>query len=383
MATEISDSNAHKSMKNRIVIVGDTNVGKSTLINKICKQNVSITSDIKGTTTDTVKKTIEIEGVGACTVVDTAGLNDDTFLGEDRKSKTLNEIKSADLIIYVTDDMNKTQIDFETDTNVKIIKVFNNKSSTMIKTKNSEILSVNALTGKNVDLLLKKISENLIPKSSSITDGLVNNHDKILLVMPQDKSSPTGRLILPQSQIMKELLDKECLVLSTGLETLEQSLQMMKKPDLVITDSKVFKEVDKILDKKIQLTSFSILFAKNKGDLNYFIQSVSVLDNLTDDVKILITEACTHSPKEEDIGRVKIPSLIHKINPNVTIDFVRGDDFFNVACKYDLIIHCGGCMQNKMYMQSKTNFAKSNNIPMTNYGIVLAKINKILDRITY
>lgn len=333
MATEISDSSAHKSMKNRIVIVGDTNVGKSTLINKICKQNVSITSNIKGTTTDTVKKTIEIDGVGACTVVDTAGLNDDTFLGEDRKSKTLNEIKSADLIIFVTDDMNKTQIDFETDTNVKIIKVFNNKSSAMIKPKNSEILSVNALTGKNVDLLLKKISENLIPKSSSITDGLVNNHYKILLVMPQDKSSPTGRLILPQSQIMKELLDKECLVLSTGLETLEQSLQMMKKPDLVITDSKVFKEVDKILDKKIKLTSFSILFAKNKGDLNYFIQSVSVLDNLTDDVKILITEACTHSPKEEDIGRVKIPSLIRKINPNITIDFTRGDDFFNVAYK--------------------------------------------------
>lgn len=383
MATEISDSNAHKSMKNRIVIVGDTNVGKSTLINKICKQNVSITSDIKGTTTDTVKKTIEIDGIGACTVVDTAGLNDDTSLGEDRKSKTINEIKSADLIIYVTDDMNKTQIDFETDTNVKIIKVFNNKSSTMIKTKNSEILSVNALTGENVDLLLKKISENLIPKSSSITDGLVNNHNEILLVMPQDKSSPTGRLILPQSQIMKELLDKECLVLSTGLETLEQSLQMMKKPDLVITDSKVFKEVDKILDKKIKLTSFSILFAKNKGDLNYFIQSVLVLDNLTDHVKILITEACTHSPKEEDIGRVKIPSLIRKINPNVTIDFTRGDDFFNVADKYDLIIHCGGCMQNKMYMQNKTDFAKSHNIPMTNYGIVLAKINKILDRITY
>lgn len=383
MATEISGSSAHKSMKNRIVIVGDTNVGKSTLINKICKQNVSITSDIKGTTTDTVKKTIEIDGVGACTVVDTAGLNDDTFLGEDRKSKTLNEIKSADLIIYVTDDMNKTQIDFETDTNVEIIKVFNNKSSTMIKPKDSEILSVNALTGENVDLLLKKISENLIPKSSSITDGLVDYNDKVLLVMPQDKSSPTGRLILPQSQIMKELLDKECLVLSTGLETLEQSLQMMPSPDLVITDSKVFKEVDKILDKKIKLTSFSILFAKNKGDLNYFIQSVSVLDNLTDDAKILITEACTHSPKEEDIGRVKIPSLIHKINPNVTIDFVRGEDFFNVACNYDLIIHCGGCMQNKMYMQNKTDFAKSHHIPMTNYGIVLAKMNKILDRVTY
>ena len=383
MATEISGSSAHKSMKNRIVIVGDTNVGKSTLINKICKQNVSITSDIKGTTTDTVKKTIEIEGVGACTIVDTAGLNDDTFLGEDRKSKTLNEIKSADLIIYVTDDMNKTQIDFETDTNVKIIKVFNNKSPAIIKPEDSEILSVNALTGKNVDLLLKRISENLIPKSSSITDGLVNNHNEILLVMPQDKSSPTGRLILPQSQIMKELLDKECLVLSTGLETLEQSLQMMKKPDLVITDSKVFKEVDKILDKNIKLTSFSILFAKNKGDLNYFIQSVSVLDNLPDDAKILIIEACTHSPKEEDIGRVKIPSLIRKINPNVTIDFARGDDFFNVAYNYDLIIHCGGCMQNKMYMQSKTNFAKSHNIAMTNYGIILAKINKILDRITY
>ena len=383
MATEISDSNAHKSMKNRIVIVGDTNVGKSTLINKICKQNVSITSNIKGTTTDTVKKTIEIDGIGACTIVDTAGLNDDTSLGEDRKSKTLNEIKSADLIIYVTDDVNKTDIGVAINENVKIIKVFNDKSSDMKKSDNTEILSVNALTGKNVDLLLKKISENLISKSSSITDGLVNNHDKILLVMPQDKSSPTGRLILPQSQIMKELLDKECLVLSTGLETLEQSLKMITNPDLVITDSKVFKEVDKILDKNIKLTSFSILFAKNKGDLNYFIQSVSVLDNLTDDAKILITEACTHSPKEEDIGRVKIPSLIRKINPNVTIDFTRGDDFFNVAYSYDLIIHCGGCMQNKMYMQSKTNFAKSHDIPMTNYGIVLAKINKILYRITY
>lgn len=129
MATEISDSNAHKSMKNRIVIVGDTNVGKSTLINKICNQNVSITSDIKGTTTDTVKKTIEIDGVGACTIVDTAGLNDDTFLGEDRKSKTLNEIKSADLIIYVTDDVNNTDIDINLNENVKIIKVFNDKSS--------------------------------------------------------------------------------------------------------------------------------------------------------------------------------------------------------------------------------------------------------------
>lgn len=383
MATEISDSNAHKSMKNRIVIVGDTNVGKSTLINKICKQNVSITSNIKGTTTDTVKKTIEIDGVGACTIVDTAGLNDDTFLGEDRKSKTLNEIKSADLVIYVTDDVNNTDIDIDLNENVKIIKVFNDKSSDMKNSEIAEVLSVNALTGENVDLLLKKISENLIPKSSSITDGLVDYNDKVLLVMPQDKSSPTGRLILPQSQIMKELLDKECLVLSTGLETLEQSLQMMPSPDLVITDSKVFKEVDKVLDKKIKLTSFSILFAKNKGDLDYFIQSVSVLDNLPDDAKILITEACTHSPKEEDIGRVKIPSLIHKINPNVTIDFVRGDDFFNVACNYDLIIHCGGCMQNKMYMQSKTNFAKSHDIPMTNYGIALAKINKILDRVTY
>ncbi|MCA5587581.1 [FeFe] hydrogenase H-cluster maturation GTPase HydF [Finegoldia magna] len=383
MATEISDSSAHKSMKNRIVIVGDTNVGKSTLINKICKQNVSITSNIKGTTTDTVKKTIEIEGVGACTIVDTAGLNDDTFLGEDRKSKTLNEIKSADLIIYVTDDVNNTDIDIDLNENVKIIKVFNDKSSDMKNSEIADFITVNALTGKNVDLLLKKISDNLISKSSSITDGLVNNHNKILLVMPQDKSSPTGRLILPQSQIMKELLDKECLVLSTGLETLEQSLQIMPSPDLVITDSKVFKEVDKILDKKIKLTSFSILFAKNKGDLNYFIQSVSVLDNLSDDAKILITEACTHSPKEEDIGRVKIPSLIHKINPNVTIDFVRGEDFFDVADKYDLIIHCGGCMQNKMYMQNKTDFAKSHNIPMTNYGIVLAKINKILDRVTY
>ena len=383
MATEISDSNAHKSMKNRIVIVGDTNVGKSTLINKICNQNVSITSDINGTTTETVKKTIEIDGIGACTIVDTAGLNDDTFLGEDRKSKTLNEIKSADLIIYVTDDVTKTDINVEINENVKIIKVFNDKSSDMKNSEIAEVLSVNALTGENVDLLLKKISENLIPKSSSITDGLVDYNDKVLLVMPQDKSSPTGRLILPQSQIMKELLDKECLVLSTGLETLEQSLQMISSPDLVITDSKVFKEVDNILDKKIKLTSFSILFAKNKGDLNYFIQSLSVLDNLTDDAKILITEACTHSPKEEDIGRVKIPSLIHKINPNVTIDFVRGEDFFNVADKYDLIIHCGGCMQNKMYMQSKTNFAKSHQIPMTNYGIVLAKMNKILDRVTY
>lgn len=383
MATEISDSNAHKSMKNRIVIVGDTNVGKSTLINKICNQNVSITSDIKGTTTDTVKKTIEIDGVGACTIVDTAGLNDDTFLGEDRKSKTLNEIKSADLIIYVTDDVNNTDIDIDLNENVKIIKVFNNKSSDMKNSEIADFITVNALTGENVDLLLKKISENLIPKSSSITDGLVDYNDKVLLVMPQDKSSPTGRLILPQSQIMKELLDKECLVLSTGLETLEQSLQMMPSPDLVITDSKVFKEVDKILDKKIKLTSFSILFAKNKGDLNYFIQSVSVLDNLTDDKKILITEACTHSPKEEDIGRVKIPSLIHKINPNVKIDFARGEDFFDVADKYDLIIHCGGCMQNKMYMQNKTDFAKSHQIPMTNYGIVLAKMNKILDRVTY
>ena len=383
MATEISDSNTHKSMKNRIVIIGDTNAGKSTLINKICNQNVSITSSIKGTTTDTVKKTIEIDGVGACTIIDTAGLDDDTSLGKARLSKTLNEIKSADLIIHVIYDVNKTDIDLELNKNVKIIKVFNDKSSEMIKPKDSEILSVNAQTGENIDLLLQKISENLTPKSSSITDGLVNNHNKILLVMPQDKSSPTGRLILPQSQIMKELLDKECLVLSTGLETLEQSLKMMTNPDLVITDSKVFKEVDKILDKNIKLTSFSILFAKNKGDLNYFIQSVSMLDNLTDDVKILITEACTHSPKEEDIGRVKIPSLIRKINPNVTIDFTRGDDFFNVSDKYDLIIHCGGCMQNKMYMQSKTNFAKSHNIPMTNYGIVLAKINKILDRITY
>jgi len=370
-------------MKNRIVIVGDTNVGKSTLINKICKQNVSITSNIKGTTTDTVKKTIEIDGVGACTIVDTAGLNDDTFLGEDRKSKTLNEIKSADLIIYVTDDVNKTDIDIDLNENVKIIKVFNDKSYDMENSEIADFITVNALTGENVDLLLKKISENLIPKSSSITDGLVDYNDKVLLVMPQDKSSPTGRLILPQSQIMKELLDKECLVLSTGLETLEQSLQMMPSPDLVITDSKVFKEVDNILDKKIKLTSFSILFAKNKGDLNYFIQSVSVLDNLLDDAKILITEACTHSPKEEDIGRVKIPSLIHKINPNVTIDFVRGEDFFNVADKYDLIIHCGGCMQNKMYMQNKTDFAKSHHIPMTNYGIVRAKMNKILDRVTY
>lgn len=249
----------------------------------------------------------------------------------------------------------------------------------------ADLVEIDIKNLKTRDELLEKIVEktkSIKENSRSITANLVNKGDIIILVMPQDKSAPTGRLILPQVQTIREILDKGAIPICTTLETLEQSLKNLNtKPDLVITDSQVFHQVSKILLSNIKLTSFSILFASQKGDIQYFIESVKVLDTLNESSKVLILEACTHPPSDEDIGTVKIPKLIRAKYGNIHFDFGRGDKLPDLT-KYDLIIQCGSCMFNRKQVINRVEKAKALKIPMTNYGITIAYLKGILDKVT-
>lgn len=385
MAKETSVSNSPLGLKYQIAIVGKTNAGKSTLMNVLCKKDISIVSDISGTTTDNVRKSIEIDGIGAAVLIDTAGLSDTSALGNKRLQSTLSAVRNSDLIIYVFDDVNNLSIDNQIETeaadlNIPIIKVLNTGH---ISSNTHEIITLNAKTGENINILIEEIKSKLPARNSEFTTGLINPFSSIILVMPQDESAPAGRLILPQVMILRELLDKNCTVISTNLKALKNTLDTIKKIDMVVTDSQVFHNVDNIIPKSMPLTSFSILLARNKGDIKYFIDSANTIDNLKPSDSILIAEGCTHAPKEEDIGTVKIPNMLKKINSDIKIDFAKGDDFFKKAKSSKLIIHCGDCMQSSGSFKNKLSFAKNHNVPMTNYGIIIAKCCNILDRVTY
>lgn len=380
-----------------IGLFGNTNVGKSSLINSITNQKTSIVSNIKGTTTDPVYKSIEINGIGPCVLIDTAGLDDNTELKELRLKKTLEIIDKIDLAILVFDsyiDSNqKIFIKKLLDKNVPIIAVINKidslKNIEEIKNNiynflNLKPLCLSSLKNINIEKLIESLVINLkTTENLSLCGEFVNEDDLILLVMPQDLQAPKGRLILPQVQTIRDLLDNDCSVICCTKNNFKKTLKKFNTPPkLIITDSQIFSEIFEEKPKESKITSFSVLFSKYKGDINEFINGAYHIDNLKDGDRVLIAEACSHNPLDGDIARVKLPDLLKKrTKKNLEFDIVSGNNFPEDLRKYSLIIHCGGCMFNKKFIMSRILKSKNQNIPITNYGISIAYIKNILDKI--
>lgn len=383
-----------------IGIFGKRNTGKSSLINAITGHTAALVSEIAGTTTDPVYKTMEIYPIGPCVLIDTAGFDDEGEIGNLRVEKTKEAILKTDIALLVLGDDNSYAIekawiaDFN-NRKIPVVVVLNKSDliSDMKKTSDRiedslgiKPIAVSAKLNKGIEQIRMELVRNLPEDydARTITGGIVNNDDTVLLVMPQDIQAPKGRLILPQVQTIRELLDKKCLVLSCTTDKLESALNALKKPpNVIITDSQVFKAVYEKKPKESKLTSFSVLFAGFKGDLEYYTNSVAAIDNLTEDSRVLIAEACTHAPLTEDIGRDKIPRLLRqKVGDKLMIDIVSGNDFPSDLTKYDLIIQCGACMFNRKFVLSRIDKALQNKIPMTNYGIVIAYLSGILDKIS-
>ncbi len=382
-----------------IGIFGKRNSGKSSLINSITNQNIALVSDVAGTTTDPVYKAMEINGIGPCVFIDTAGFDDEGDLGVKRVEMTNKVIDKTDIAIMIINDTdiykeiiwhdklikNKIPVIFVVN-KVDILTNVNDIKALVKESFNKNIIEVSANTKLGID----RIKEELIrclPEGfnlDSIVGHLVKSNDVVMLVMPQDIQAPKGRLILPQVQTIRDLLDNKCIVIATTTENIGDALKaLVKPPKLIITDSQVFKTVYEKKPKESLLTSFSVLFAALKGDIYEFIAGANAIDSLNENSRILIAEACTHAPLSEDIGREKIPNMLRKkIGENLKIDVVSGVDFPEDLKSYDLIIHCASCMFNKKYVLSRINKAKEQNVPITNYGIVIAKMVGILEKIT-
>ena len=385
-----------------IGIFGRTNSGKSSFINALTGQDVSIVSDVAGTTTDAVTKAMEIHPLGPCVLIDTAGFDDTTILGEARKEKTKIAAEKCDIAVILFAVSTNCDISFEIEwydyfikKKTPVVAIVNKSDMTIDRTLveaireaiKEEPLFISAKTGEGLDkvkeALARKIPEDFA--SRFITGDLVEEDDTVMLVMPQDIQAPKGRLILPQVQTVRELLDKKCIVMSVTTDKMAQALEQLKNPPkLIITDSQVFKTVYELKPAESMLTSFSVLFAAHKGDLPYYIEGAKQIEKLTAQSKVLIAECCTHAPLSEDIGRVKIPNMLRKRFGNtVTVDMVSGTDFPEDLTTYDLIIQCGGCMFNRKYVMSRIERAKAQGIPMTNYGVTIAHLTGILDKISY
>lgn len=463
-----------------IGIYGKTNSGKSSLINAITKQEVSIVADVAGTTTDPVYKPMEIHPLGPCVIIDTAGFDDESELGVRRVEKTHLAAEKTDIAVVVLDTADviaakKAGVPFKkafkeeaewvslfakkrtpvlialnkideillsaeaaepvedgneagkSDENSKKSKshgkldengkkskshgklddtaieaagrwvyeenqavagkyAANENGSRKISSDNIEVVAVSALKGKGIDSVISALTR-LLPEDYGqefILGDLVEDTDLVLLVMPQDIQAPKGRLILPQVQTLRELLDRKCLVMSTTTDRMLDALAALSKaPKLIVTDSQVFGYVYENKPKESMLTSFSVLFAAYKGDLPYYVESAKAIDALKPDSKVLIAECCTHAPLAEDIGRVKLPRLLKKrVGEELTVDITSGTDFPDDLSQYDLIIQCGACMFNRKYVLSRIDRAKQQHIPMSNYGVAIAHLTGILDKVS-
>ncbi|AKC64436.1 MULTISPECIES: [FeFe] hydrogenase H-cluster maturation GTPase HydF [Clostridium] len=378
-----------------VTFIGKTNSGKSSLMNALIGQNISIVSPIEGTTTDPVSKAMELIPLGPVLFTDTAGLEDNTELGKIRIEKTLNTLLKTDFAVYVMSaediDINlyeKTINKFK-EQNIPYITVIN-KMDTIEKNKIDNINKIieNPILVSSNDInsiltLKDLIIKNLIKtkEDDTIIGNLLPYNSKVIMVVPIDSEAPKGRLILPQVQLIRDCLDhgiKSYVVRDTELKS---ALDDIKNIDLVVTDSQAFKKVDKIVPKSIGLTSFSILFANYKGDLTTFVEGTKAINALNEDSKILISESCTHNYSHEDIGRIKIPNMINShVDKKLNYEFKMGGDFPQDVDKYDLIIHCGACMVNKKSMDSKLKLCKEKNVPITNYGILISYLTGILDK---
>ena len=454
--------------RTHIGIFGKRNAGKSSIINMLTNQEVSIVSPLPGTTTDPVTKPIEINGIGACVFIDTAGYDDAGEIGAMRVTKTKQVLQRCDISLFVIpttiinnrEELNKAAewyklISERTARTIVVINEFsensgsggcgeksdsdcyknnsgdcyknnsgdcgceksgsdcggvksefeNGKSSkcdisidiktenyikavseTILKGTKAEIVIVNARKGEGKEELLRVLGHiKERTEEHKIVTHLVKPGDVVLLVMPQDIQAPAGRLILPQVQTIRELLDDKCIVVSCTTENFKRTLTaLVTPPSLIVTDSQAFKEVYENKPTESRLTSFSVLFAQWKGDINTFIQGAQALSTLNDSSRILIAEACSHAPLAEDIGREKIPALIHKtISKNIKIEIVSGHDWPENLEEYDLIIHCGACMLSRQQVINRIKEAGKINKKITNYGVCIAYLNNILDKIIW
>ncbi len=356
-----------------IAFFGPTNSGKSTLVNAIAGQPVSLVSDVPGTTTDPVRKPIEIPGLGPCVLIDTAGLDDTGILGPERQRLTHAVLDETDVAVVLQTSDNAV-----------------NAPDIVMLASQAGIPVLTYTRGESAESLIRRIIA-VRPQEEAryLTGDLIKAGDTVLLVMPQDSEAPKGRLILPQVQVLRELLDRSCIPHCCTPETLKTAIQSLSKaPDLVITDSQAFALVNGAIPREWPLTSFSILLATAKGDIGVFLEGAGAIDRLQPGSRILIAEACTHVPDTEDIGRVKIPTLLcqhvaakARSCEALKIDIAAGNAFPDDLGQYDLIIHCGACVASRQLVRSRTKRALLAGVPITNYGIALAAMQGILDRI--
>ena len=395
-----------------IAILGARNSGKSSLVNAIAGHTVSLVSDIPGTTTDPVSKTMEIPGAGAAVFIDTAGFDDEGELGGLRVERTWESLDRTDIAILVfmtagrcsgtgadfhCTALEKKCLDILKEKDIPVIPVINTAGGEKTEGASREIerlagkrpVTVNAATGEGINAVYAAIAAIAAiaderRSALTITGDLVRPGDTVLLVMPQDSEAPEGRLILPQVQTIRDLLDKGCTAVCCTPDTMDTALgKLSGPPDLIITDSQAFGKVWESRPEGCRVTSFSILLAAYKGDIQAFITGAEALDRLAPDSHILIAEACTHVPASEDIGRVKIPEMLKRHFGNgLKIDTVSGNDFHNDLSGYDLVIHCGACMFNRKYVLDRVRKAERQGVPITNYGMAIAWAECILDKVT-
>ena len=385
------------SNRTHIAIFGRTHAGKSSIINAIANQNVAIVSDKAGTTTDPVKKAIEINKIGACVIVDTAGFDDNGDLGLLRIEKTKKIAEKTDIALLVFDcNIKNNDYILElkwknqlSEFGIPIIAVINkidlNQNYKIVEQNIKEIFDIDCVSISvnkkiNIDILIETIKNNISKEDEiSIVGHIIKEDDIVLLVMPQDIQAPKGRLILPQVQTIRDILDNKAIVIGATFDKFENALKSLNKPPkVIITDSQVFKEVEKLKPKESALTSFSVLFARYKGDEKIYKKGADFIDNLNKESKILIAESCAHIPLEGDIGRVKIPNMLkNKFGFAFDIDYTTGEDFPSDLSKYDLIIHCGGCMGTRKHILNRIRLCERQNKPITNYGMAIAKINGV------
>ena len=382
-----------------IALYGRRNAGKSSLINAITGQQVALVSPVAGTTTDPVYKSMELHGIGPVVFIDTAGFDDGGALGDMRVGRTRAAMDRTDMamVVFTQEDMEEELAGVEElkGRKIPVLPLVNKAdllsdpqalSARVAEATGLTPLVVSAATGEGVDqvrhALLRLLPEDYAPRS--ITGGLVKEGELVLLVMPQDIQAPKGRLILPQVQTLRELLDKKCQVMSCTTDRLEDALAALSRPPaLIITDSQVFPTVWEKKPPQSRLTSFSVLMAGYKGDIRAFVEGARAIEKLTPQSRVLIAEACTHAPLEEDIGRVKIPRLLRsRFGETLQVDMTAGVDFPEDLRPYDLVVHCGGCMFNRRYVLSRLERAAEQGVPMTNYGVLIAALSGILDKIS-
>ena len=390
MQTTASSERVH------IAIFGRCNAGKSTLMNALTGQETAIVSAQAGTTTDPVRKAMEVNGLGAAVIIDTPGLDDTTQLGTERVARSAKILDQTDIALVLFTDSNfEVELKIMEECRVREIPTIvilaqadhlSNSASLatdIAKATEHKVITLSALSGEGMDQLYDALRALRSDEQRYITEGFCKAGDKVLLVMPQDKSAPKGRLIQPQVQTIRELLDRGCVPICCTPETMSEALKALSHaPELIITDSQAFDAVYNLKPEGSTLTSFSILFARYKGDITLFTEGVKALKGINSSSRILIAEACTHTPQNEDIGRVKLPRLLRKkFGEELQIDIVGGADYPEDLTPYDLVIHCGACMFNRRHVLSRIEKARKQGVAITNYGVILAALSGILDRV--